>query len=181
MNYEASEDNRNFHCSARINAAFNGNNGIMEDSTDFRLLRRLKRWPPLFLAYSLTPRLRRSRPFSHEEINRSDLKRRGERELVHRGRWSDWVIFQILITISLIKIQKGFLGAFSQCSFFISFRKVAWILLWWTDCQQKYSYTVPCSGWQRMANRKWKETKQLPSMLPGPAVPGCCLVSLYFL
>ena len=30
----------------------------------------------------------------------------------------------------------------------------------------------------RMAHRKWKETKQLPSMLPGPAVPGCC--SLYF-
>ena len=24
----------------------------------------------------------------------------------------------------------------------------------------------------RMANRKWKETKQLPSMLPGPAVLG---------
>ena len=24
---------------------------------------------------------------------------------------------------------------------------------------------------------KWRETKQQPSMLPGPAVPGCCLVS----
>ena len=32
-----------------------------------------------------------------------------------------------------------------------------------------------------MADRKWKEGKQQPSMLPGPAVPGCCLVSLYFL
>ena len=28
--------------------------------------------------------------------------------------------------------------------------------------------------------RKWKESKQQPSMLPGPAVPGCCL-SFYFL
>ena len=34
-------------------------------------------------------------------------------------------------------------------------------------------------GW--MAHRKWKETKQQPSMLPGPAVPGCCLISFHFL
>ena len=33
----------------------------------------------------------------------------------------------------------------------------------------------------RMANKKWKETKQEPSMLPGPAVPGCCLVSFNIL
>ena len=33
----------------------------------------------------------------------------------------------------------------------------------------------------RMAQRKWKEIKQQPSMLPGPAVPGCCLVSFHFL
>ena len=33
----------------------------------------------------------------------------------------------------------------------------------------------------RMADRKWKETKQQPSMLPGPAVPGCSLVSFHFL
>ena len=32
-----------------------------------------------------------------------------------------------------------------------------------------------------MAHRKWKESKQQPSMLPGPAVPGCCLISFYFL
>ena len=32
-----------------------------------------------------------------------------------------------------------------------------------------------------MAHRKWKETKQLPSILPGPAVPGCCLVYFHFL
>ena len=32
-----------------------------------------------------------------------------------------------------------------------------------------------------MADRKWKETKQQPSMLPGPAVPGCSLVSFHFL
>ena len=30
----------------------------------------------------------------------------------------------------------------------------------------------------RMAHRNWKETKQQPSMLPGPAVPGCCLARL---
>ena len=33
----------------------------------------------------------------------------------------------------------------------------------------------------RMAHRKWKETKQLPSLLPGPAVPGCSLISFLFL
>ena len=33
----------------------------------------------------------------------------------------------------------------------------------------------------RMAHRKWKETKQQPSLLPGPAVPGCSLVSFHFL
>ena len=32
-----------------------------------------------------------------------------------------------------------------------------------------------------MAHRKWKETKLQPSMLPGPAVPGCSIVSLHFL
>ena len=32
-----------------------------------------------------------------------------------------------------------------------------------------------------MAHRKWKETKLQPSMLPGSAVPGSCLVSLHFL
>ena len=33
----------------------------------------------------------------------------------------------------------------------------------------------------RMAHRIWKETKQQPSLLPGPAVPGCSLVSFCFL
>ena len=33
-------------------------------------------------------------------------------------------------------------------------------------------------GW--MSHRKWKEIKQLPSMLPGPAVPGSCLASFHF-
>ena len=33
----------------------------------------------------------------------------------------------------------------------------------------------------RMAYRKWKETKQQLSLLPGPAVPGCSLVSFHFL
>ena len=28
---------------------------------------------------------------------------------------------------------------------------------------------------------KWKEIKQQPNMLPGPAVPGSCLVSFHFL
>ena len=34
-------------------------------------------------------------------------------------------------------------------------------------------------GW--MAHRKWIESKQQSSMLPGPAVPGCCLISFHFL
>ena len=33
----------------------------------------------------------------------------------------------------------------------------------------------------RMTHRKWKEIKQQPSMLPGPAVPGSCLVSFHIL
>ena len=33
----------------------------------------------------------------------------------------------------------------------------------------------------RVAHRKWKETKQLPSILPGPAVPGSCLLSFHIL
>ena len=32
-----------------------------------------------------------------------------------------------------------------------------------------------------MSHRKGRETKQQPSMLPGPAVPGCCLVYFHFL
>ena len=32
-----------------------------------------------------------------------------------------------------------------------------------------------------MSHRKWNETKQQPRMLPGPAVPGCCLISFHFL
>ena len=31
-----------------------------------------------------------------------------------------------------------------------------------------------------MAHRKWKESQQQPSMLPGPAVPGSCLASFHF-
>ena len=40
------------------------------------------------------------------------------------------------------------------------------------------SYT----GWiEWMSHRKGRETKQQPSMLTGPAVPGGCLVSFRFL
>ena len=39
-----------------------------------------------------------------------------------------------------------------------------------------------CTGWMGwMAHRKWKESKQEPSMLPGPAVPGSCLICFHFL
>ena len=42
--------------------------------------------------------------------------------------------------------------------------------------------TLKCTACgHRMAHRKWKETKQEPSMLPGPAVPGCSFVSFHFL
>ena len=43
----------------------------------------------------------------------------------------------------------------------------------------KRSADIVCTGW--MAHRKWKEIEQQPSMLPGLAVPGCCLVSFYIL
>ena len=43
------------------------------------------------------------------------------------------------------------------------------------------SHELRRSG-HRMAHRKWKETKQQPSMLPcTTAVPGCSLVSFHFL
>ena len=39
-----------------------------------------------------------------------------------------------------------------------------------------------CTVWgHRMAHRIWKETKQQPSMLPAPAVPGFSFVSFHFL
>ena len=47
---------------------------------------------------------------------------------------------------------------------------LAWLL--------KAPYTA-CG--HRMANRKWKASKQQPSMLSGPAVPGYSLVSFHFL
>ena len=40
-------------------------------------------------------------------------------------------------------------------------------------------WTTACG--HRMAYRKWKESKQQPSMLPDPAVPGCCLLSFHIL
>ena len=43
------------------------------------------------------------------------------------------------------------------------------------------NYELFCTGWMEwMSHRKWRETKQQPIMLPGPAVPGCCLVSFCF-
>ena len=49
--------------------------------------------------------------------------------------------------------------------------------------QENFSQNLVTStgrmGW--MAHRKWKESKHQPSMLPGPAVPGCCLISFHFL
>jgi len=43
----------------------------------------------------------------------------------------------------------------------------------------RFHHTTGRIGW--MSPRKWKEAKQQPSMLPGPAVPGCCLISFHFL
>ena len=39
----------------------------------------------------------------------------------------------------------------------------------------------PTEWMECMSHRKRRETKQQPSMLLGPAVPGCCLVSFHFL
>ena len=51
-----------------------------------------------------------------------------------------------------------------------------------------FSFTSQVTTWffytacgHRMAHRKWKKTKQEPSMFLGPAVPGCNLVSFHFL
>ena len=45
------------------------------------------------------------------------------------------------------------------------------------DCTDSLRYT---GRMEWMAHRKWKEIKQQPSMLPGLAVPGCCLISFHF-
>ena len=45
--------------------------------------------------------------------------------------------------------------------------------------REKFSYALSTACGHKMAHRKWKETKQQPRMLSGPAVPGCCLVSLH--
>ena len=49
-------------------------------------------------------------------------------------------------------------------------------------CTTEYP-VLHTAGGHRMAHRKWKETitKQQPSLLPGPAGPGCSLVSFHFL
>ena len=47
---------------------------------------------------------------------------------------------------------------------------------------RRNSYSIfPTVCGRRISHRKWKETNQQTSMLPGPAVPGCCLVSFRFL
>ena len=51
--------------------------------------------------------------------------------------------------------------------------------LWIFKTLTNRNYCTACG--HRMAHRKWKETKRQPSLLPGPAVPGCCLVTFHFL
>ena len=46
------------------------------------------------------------------------------------------------------------------------------------DYEFEYFTFTGRMGW--MANRKWKEIKLQPSMLPGPAVPGSCIASFHF-
>ena len=46
-------------------------------------------------------------------------------------------------------------------------------------CRLPIRYITVCG--HSMADRKWKETKQQTSMLPGTTVPGCSLVSFHFL
>ena len=41
--------------------------------------------------------------------------------------------------------------------------------------------STACGHSMAAAHRKWKETKQQQSQLPGTAVPGCSLVSFHFL
>ena len=43
------------------------------------------------------------------------------------------------------------------------------------------AHSVITEWMEWMSHRKQREMKQQPSMLPGPAVPGCCWISLHFL
>ena len=54
------------------------------------------------------------------------------------------------------------------------------VILQWSEMWHLYLHQYTACG-HRMAHRKRKETKQQPSLLPGPAVPGCSLISFYFL
>ena len=80
------------------------------------------------------------------------------------------------------KIQHLAIGAAG--SFLVSVASSATTVIMFPTPRQGLQYqwvrktTVPVL---RMAHRKWKEMKQQPGILPGPGVPGCCLVSFHFL
>ena len=58
-------------------------------------------------------------------------------------------------------------------------RREKWGNARWSNRIWPLIATTACG--HRMAHRKWKETKQQPSPLPGPPVPGSSLVSFHFL
>ena len=56
-----------------------------------------------------------------------------------------------------------------------------WKQSWYAKQLWKWATKKPEGTTGRMSHRKWKEIKQEPSMLLGPAVPGSCLVYFHFL
>ena len=79
--------------------------------------------------------------------------------------------------------------AWIKCSLCCAFvmgilgKRVSEFILWLSQRWSRYAAyeTKSTVLVLRMAHRKWKETKQQPNMLPGPAVPGCRLVCFHIL
>ena len=68
-------------------------------------------------------------------------------------------------------------GAVEDCKDTVSLRHI-WVKTILLDLRKGYGITA-CG--HRVAHRKWKETKQQPSLLPGSAVPDCSLVYFHYL
>ena len=45
---------------------------------------------------------------------------------------------------------------------------------WFGNCSHNARQTYTTVRVDSLPHRKWRKIKQQPSMLPGPAVPGCC-------
>ena len=79
------------------------------------------------------------------------------------------------IRLQLLQFIHAYLSLLSLCD-----KSCQWIDITMSERGQFGQGGGTACG-HKMVHRKWKESKQQPSMLPGPAVPGCSLVSFHIL